>query len=132
MGWALAHESDGRLYGQLLPFKYGLHPSIREIANPAREPQLASTPARRVTKEHALYNSLRLDVGANALQSSPSPAIAATSARSLSRTDAVLKPLAAAAMRVSAAPTSIGGFVTPFLARWKRTGLMRATTRFRR
>src|SRR5262249_44594062 len=53
---------------------------------------------------------------------------AATRARSRSRTDATSNLRAAAAMRVSAAGSGIGGAVSPFLARWKRTGLMRATT----
>ena len=36
--------------------------------------------------------------------------------------------LVQAAMRVRAAPIAIGGVVSFFFARWKRTGLMRATT----
>ena len=35
-------------------------------------------------------------------------------------------------MRVRAAAIGIGGFVSPGLVRWKRTGLMRATTNVRR
>jgi len=54
--------------------------------------------------------------------------IAATSARSCSLTSATSKLRAEAAMRVRAAPMAIGGVLSPFFARWKRTGLMRATT----
>ena len=56
------------------------------------------------------------------------PATAATNAKSLGRTESNLNRLAAAAMRVSAAPKGISGPVSPFLARWKRTGFIRATT----
>src|SRR5688572_19176327 len=57
---------------------------------------------------------------------------AATSARSAGRTLPTSNPFAAAVMRVKAAAISIAGFVSPGLARWKRTGLMRATTKARR
>jgi|GEM_PF-4960515 len=57
-----------------------------------------------------------------------SPTTAATNARSPALTESRLNFFAAAAMRVSAAATVIGGLVSPFFARWKRTGLMRATT----
>src|SRR5262245_34437234 len=59
---------------------------------------------------------------------SGSPDTAATSARSRSFTEATSNLRADAAMRVSAAGSSIGGFVSPFFGLWKRTGLMRATT----
>src|SRR5688572_8181559 len=57
---------------------------------------------------------------------------AATSARSAGRTLPTSNPFAAAVMRVSAAAIGIAGFVSPGFARWKRTGLMRATTKARR
>src|SRR6185437_15413028 len=52
----------------------------------------------------------------------------ATQARSAVETDSNLNVRAAAVMRVSAWARGIGGFVSPFFALWKRTGLMRATT----
>src|SRR5579883_2514962 len=52
----------------------------------------------------------------------------ATHARSALETDSNLKLRAAAAMRVRACASGIGGWVSPFLALWKRTGLIRATT----
>ena len=57
-----------------------------------------------------------------------SPLPTATHARSELETEPTLKPRASAAMRVSAWASGMGGAVSPFLALWKRTGLMRATT----
>src|SRR5688572_4947570 len=57
---------------------------------------------------------------------------AATSARSEVRTFPTSNPFADAVIRVSAAAIGIAGLVSPGLARWNRTGLMRATTNARR
>jgi hypothetical protein len=56
------------------------------------------------------------------------PAPTATQARSALDTDSSLNVRAAAAIRVSACASGIGGLVSPFLTLWKRTGLIRATT----
>ena len=56
------------------------------------------------------------------------PAPTATHARSALDTDSSLNVRAAAAIRVSACASGIGGLVSPFLILWKRTGLIRATT----
>lgn len=58
----------------------------------------------------------------------PSPTTAATSARSLDLTVPRSNFFADCDMRTSAAASVMGGFVSPFFARWNRTGLMRATT----
>ena len=56
------------------------------------------------------------------------PATAATRAKSPGRTEPRSNRFALAAMRVKPAASVIGGSVSPFWARWKRTGLTRATT----
>ena len=53
---------------------------------------------------------------------------AATMARSDGFTDSTLKSRAPAAMRVSAAASGMGGFLSFFFNRTQRTGLIRATT----
>ena len=130
MTWSVGDEGQRLLDRLRLALEDRLHAPIREIAHPAREPELFGPPARRLPKPHALHASAHEDVNASPGRGFGAQSLetAATNARSRSRTVSVSNFLAEVAMRVSAAPIAIGGLVSPFLMRWKRTGLTRATT----
>ena len=70
----------------------------------------------------------RLQLEGSLRDYSAAPAPTATHARSEPETEATLNFFAAADMRINACAMGMAGLVSPFLALWKRTGLMRATT----
>src|SRR5262249_34093172 len=109
-----------------------LHAPVRQVAHPAAHAELAHARLRRSAEIDPLHAPGHQAAQALHSASGSEAPIAAASARSRSRTEPGSNFLAEAAMRVSAAPIGMGGAVSPFLGRTKRTGLMRATTSVRR
>lgn len=124
---AVAYVLDCEANRARVALKERFYPAVGKISHPAPQAEFVGAAPGRFAKPDPLHASADEDVCAAAAHESP-PDTAATRARSLSFTVAVLNFLAEADMRVSAAATAIGGSVSPFFARWKRTGLMRATT----
>ena len=52
---SLAHERECSCHRVALAFEHGLDPTVREIAHPAGEPELAGALARGLTEPDALH-----------------------------------------------------------------------------
>ena len=128
-GWPAPQKPKPFADRGLFTLEHDLDTTVAEIPDKPRKSQVARAPTRRPTKAHSLDSSLYQGTDAHDPAHSPDES-AATSARSCWRTEPTSNFRAPAVIFVSADPIGSGGPVSRRPPRTKRTGLIRATTKF--